>query len=367
MAWCHGWGRVHTGQAQQTRWRGQSRWQTRWLVPVLCTLSLGLACDEFQDAVEEAVVDEDAPTIPPPPPADEDKTAQASPETLAAAKAALYAECLWTTFPALQRSRTQWEATVGADGTPIKRRTVPALSPVGDTRQACETADRDGPIRPPAQPSIEGPAATYLDALRQIALHSAALATYYDNKEYAQDAWAKGKTLAPLLAGAFARGETAGADLAEALDTLQASLDQALLAQAMAEHGKNIQWHARATVIAARAWVKCIAPVEQPIEACDGAMAEVMASSAGFATRRQAHPDEAAAVFWLTSFAHSAAQLRTTAERLHAGPATDTPKGTKSKSKRRSKRSKTVAPKVDRTTARDAFATLVVDYGQLRF
>lgn len=333
-------------------------------------VTLCAGCNEFQAAVEEAVADSDAPAIvPPPPDATDPSQADPTPQQQLARKVARYAECLHRTAPLVVASAAAWHSTVSEAGTPASRRTTATIKVVSDVRGTCEAVDQQGPSLVPPLPKLEGAAATYVDALRQVALHSKTLNTYYTDAAHADDDWALGKSLAPTMQSAFGRFEQAALALSTVIDTQADEADRALLAEA---GDKTVRWHAHATMLSARSWVRCIlpplalgraepaAPVES--ETCDATMSAYVAATNGLIARRSAHPDEASAVFWLTSFTHSAQQLRALAEAVHAAP-TPPASGKKRKPKKKTKKKEEAAP--PRSGIQPAFDALVLDYGQL--
>jgi len=340
------------------------------VLPRLLSLTLLCVpgCDEFQAAVEEAVADEPAPVIEPAPDPEAASAVQHSPEAIEASKVALYAECWLRTAGKVAASETKWRETVGEDGTPKKRKVPAALDAIDVHDGACLRLDESGPKRDPVLPELEGALSTYVDALRQVGLHSTALAEYYDSAAYDEDEWARGKELAPKLSGAFGRFAGAQQQLAAQILGRQSALDQALRDQAAARDGEGLRFHIHSATIAGRSWIECVrraassseevATQRQALVDCDPALTELVATAAGLDAQRRADPDRAEAIFWLTAYAHDVQQLRAAAEALHAGP----PQPTGKKRKR-----KKTEPPLDLTRSEAAWHSVALDYAQLRF
>ena len=333
---------------------------------MLTCLVWGAGCDEFQAAVEEAVADEPAPVIPPAPQTEAEDAVQRSAEAIEAAKVAVYAECWLRTAGKVAASEAKWTETVDEDGTPIKRKVPPALDAIDVHDGPCLRLDEAGPKREPALPELEGALATYVDALRQVGLHSNALAEYYDTAAYEEDEWARGKELAPTLSGAFGRFDTAQRALHAQVQTRQVALDAALRDQAAARDGEGLEFQIRSATIAGRDWIACMRKAasssEEPtaqreaLVDCDPALTALTAAAAGLDAQRRADPERAEAIFWLTAYAHAVQQLRAAAEALHAGPE---PAGRKRKSKKQ--------PPLDPSRSEAAWHAVALDYSQLRF
>ena len=334
---------------------------------LLTCLLLGAGCDEFQAAVEEAVADEPAPVIPPAPETEAEDAVQRSAEEIEAAKVALYAECWLRTAGKVAASEAKWTETVDEDGTPKKRKVPPVLDAIDVHDGPCLRVDEAGPGREPALPELEGALATYVDALRQVGLHSTALATYYDTEAYDEDEWARGKALAPKLRGAFGRFESAQRALHAQVQQRQVALDEALRDQAAARDGEGLEFQIRSATIAGRDWIACMrkaagsseepAAQREALVACDPALTALVAASAGLDAQRRDDPERAEAIFWLTAYAHAVQQLRAAAEALHAGP--PEPEGRKRKSKKE--------PPLDPSRSEAAWHAVALDYAQLRF
>lgn len=334
---------------------------------LLTCLLVGAGCDEFQAAVEEAVSDEPAPVIPPAPQTEAEDAVQRTAEAIEAAKVALYAECWLRTAGKVAASEAKWTETVDEDGTAKKRKVPPALDAIDVHDGPCLRLDEAGPEREPPLPELEGALATYVDALRQVGLHSTALAEYYDAATYDEDEWARGKELAPQLSGAFGRFETAQRALHAEVLARQVVLDTTLRDQAAARDGEGLEFQIRSATIAGRDWIACVRKAvgssEDPeaqraaLVDCDPALTSLIAAAAGLDAQRREDPERAEAIFWLTAYAHAVQQLRAAAEALHAGP--PEPEGSKRKAKKE--------PPLDPSRSEAAWHAVALDYAQLRF
>lgn len=327
---------------------------------------LVVGCESFREFEDGEFGPPEAPPAPPSAAAQGRGEAALSPDALAAAKLSRYAECYYRSEPDVRRSEAVWRKTVGEDGKPVKRRTVPEIRAVHDERGVCDAVDREGPTTEPPMPALEGAAASYADALRPLVPATAALLEYYEAETFKDDEWEAGVTMAAALRPALSRFDTAARALKSALDEAYDTTVRGRLA-AVAE--RSIAWHVHSAMLAARAWAECIAPAEPTappadskrsedaiavvIESCDVMMSSFVAADDGLAAGRDG--DEASAVFWLTSFAHSVQHLRQLAERVHAPPPP----------KRRGKSKDKPPPPPTRGDVAEAMAAIILDYGQL--
>lgn len=326
-------------------------------------LAFAGACDE---------IDGEPPSGGPPPPApavqDDPGEATANdsggPQAATAKKLARYAECLYRTRPRVAASQARWKATVGEDGTPRGRRTLPQIIGIdAEERSVCDRIDRDGPTMAPTMAKLEGAAATYVDALAQLGPYTMKLQGYYAGERYDADDWAEGKALAASLRSALARFETAAAVFSTVVEAEQADSDAALIAAFRQSDDPGVMLPARETMVAARAWIDCVRSAKDSVAACDEQAAEVTTHASALERRRRADPAAAADVFWLTAYASSAQKLRDIAERLAAaGKLGRTGRTDRSRNK---KRKQTGPPTPTRTQAQRAFHALALDYGEL--
>jgi len=85
--------------------------------------------------------------------------------------------------------------------------------------------------------------------------------TYYENKNFKDDKFAKGKAMHPRLMAAFASFSKADNNMHQTLDGITKPLAQRTLGRIEREEGKKFRYHRKATLIAARELVEAGDPV----------------------------------------------------------------------------------------------------------
>lgn len=281
-------------------------------LPLVLLLGAAPGCDQLADALEEKaqeVADEMSPPADGPLPAGP----QLTEDEQLAAKLSLYIEC---TNRASERIRDSWERydeRVKEDGTPRKKTVKPFLYKIDSELTPCEDAVTKGPSTEPSMPEIEALMATYLEHAKAFAAATVTLDTYYEREDYEDDAWAKAKELAPGFRAAYEAWDAADRELDGLIEARKDVVDRNVLALVEERHGRDIEWHSRSYLLAAKAFVRCATrsyespakPSKAPRaedEGCAEAFAALQQAETGFRRYYDANRTQADAVFWMSAF-----------------------------------------------------------------
>lgn len=237
-------------------------------------------------------------------------------------KLGLYLECTHRASSRIRDSWARYDERVKEDGTPRKKGTKPFLYKIDSELTPCAEAVAKGPTMEPPLPAIEKSMASYLEHARAFASTSVELDTYYEQEEYEDDAWAKGKELAPGFAAAFAAWAEADDQLDALIETRKDVVDRNMLALVEQRKGKGIEWYSRSYLLAAKAYLRCATAVAAAAETakrkttkpgapkaeakgCETSLAALEQAGNEFRSHYEANKEAADAVFWMTSFQSS--------------------------------------------------------------
>lgn len=300
----------------------------------LLALAVTSACDRITSVLEEKA-QEVAEEMSPP----DEVTPSAEPaltdDEQVAAKLALYIECRNRASPRIRDSWERYDERVSDDGTPRKRGVEPYLYKIDTELTPCEEAVVKGPTAPPPLPEIEAAMARYLEHAKVFATTTVALDTYYEHKGYEGDAWARGKELAPGFRAAWQAWDAADSELDTLVQARKDVIDRAMLAHIEEHHGKDIEWHTRNLMLAAKAFVRCASasPPAEPkkprpeTEGCTDAMTALQQAEADFRAYFDAHRTKADAVFWMSAFEGSVTDFMAEATKVSSHAPGRAPKG----------------------------------------
>ncbi len=241
-------------------------------------------------------------------------------------KLVLYHECMRRARGRIGESWRRWAESVDPKtGTPKSKAAKP-LVPVVDTELLpCKRAADEGPTVAPPLPDIERAFAEWYGAAVAFAKHTRALDEYYADEAYKQDAWAKGKEIAPAFEAAHVAWESADIALGDALERAQDRIDERLLAQIETRDGKKARWLAQKIAIAAKDFARCAR--EGAAGDCDDERAVLEAARGELDRYREAHEAEVDHVFWMSSFRTATGRLVDDATALATALSAKKPKG----------------------------------------
>jgi hypothetical protein len=105
----------------------------------------------------------------------------------------------------------------------------------------CEKAVADAKAMDPELPDVEGVADTYITALKDVVGNIRGIYQYYEQEDYKDDAFAKGREAHPALLAAFKRFKEVNAAFAAAVDQLENQVAEQELAKLRGESGKEYE------------------------------------------------------------------------------------------------------------------------------
>jgi len=120
-----------------------------------------------------------------------------------------------------------------------------------------------GKTLPPSHPQLEQAGEAFAKAASQIDPIAAQLEKYYEDKDYRDDKWAKGKELHPQLMAGFEAFDKADSDLHSIVDGITKPLRQRVLAKIEKEEGKKFSYHRQHVLLAARELIEATVPSGQ--------------------------------------------------------------------------------------------------------
>lgn len=275
-------------------------------VALACAVLSG--CDRLEQAIQDKVREEKAELeaeaavgLPAP------STGAKTEEERVALKLNLYVECTNRSRDRIRESWTRYAERVDAKtGTP-RAKQKPFVYRIEGELEPCKQALEQGPKLEPAMPDVEAALAEYQARGLELAGYTQQLDEYYQRETYKEDAWAKGKEIAPSFQAAFEAWDRADLVLEAAVDARKDDNDVKLLALIEQREGKNLRWHAQRVVLSAKALARCVADVAHKAADCQPASSAFAAAESEFRAYHEAHAAEAEAVFWMSSFQGAAA------------------------------------------------------------
>lgn len=272
---------------------------------VVAVLAITTGCDRVGQQIQERVAAEvearvsldDAHmpgTLSPPTPSEQDRLAD---------KLALYQECLRRSRSHIVESHARWIQGVDPEsGMPKRNGPRPLVHPVDAELAPCVRATNEGVLSDPRLARIEEAASRYLTGAQTYAKLADELDAYYGAEVFKEDAWAKGKQLAPQMEAAYVAWDDARATLVGQLEEIRDGVDELRLAQVGSEQAPTMRWHCHRTMLAAKSLERCTRQEPLPPGVCDGARTVLEQRTSVLRTWAEGHADEAASVFWWPSF-----------------------------------------------------------------
>lgn len=284
---------------------GTSPRTTTVALGVAAAVALAAGCDRVGQQIQERVAAEvearvsleDAQmpgTLSPPTPTEQDRLAD---------KLALYQECLRRTRGRVVDSHARWVQGIDPEtGMPRRNAPRPLVHPVDAELAPCVRATNEGVLSEPRLARIEEAASRYLASAQTYATLANDLDAYYGSEAFKEDAWAKGKLVAPQLESAYVAWDEATTTLVGQLEEIRDGVDELRLAQVGSENAPTMRWHCHRTMLAAKALERCTRQDPLAPGACDGAGTVLEQRATALRAWAEGHRDEAASVFWWPSF-----------------------------------------------------------------
>ena len=172
-----------------------------------------------------------------------------------------YIRCLNSLSSSIHQSRSRYLRYIPRTGPTGRERFADLYRlPVGAAAK-CSSGVAKAKLMPPQDPKLEGAGEEFAAAGLEIDRLITTADRYYENKDFRDDKWAKGKELHPQLMAGWSRFSKADKDLHETLDGITKPLAQRVLGRIEREEGKKFRYWRKATLIRARELVESSDPI----------------------------------------------------------------------------------------------------------
>lgn len=284
-----------------------SRRRPSWsAIPALALLALVSAgCDNLLQALEDKAQEATEDMSVPAGAAEAAAAPEATEEEKLAAKLDLYIECTNRASQRIHDSWNRYSERAKEDGTPKRKGTIPFLYKIDSELTPCEEAVSKGPTMEPSLPEIEKAMAAYVEHGRTFAGHTVELDRYFEQEDFKDDDWAKGKELAPKLKASYDAWSAADTTLGDLVSAKKDVVERKMLELIEQRYGKEIEWHSRNAVIAAKAFLTCVTAEGATAEGCEASFDALEKAEEGFRTFAEANAEKVDGVFWMGSFKSS--------------------------------------------------------------
>lgn len=174
-----------------------------------------------------------------------------------------YIDCLNTLSGPVHSSRSRYLSWVDPKTGPTgKERVILGTFDLPkNSAQECTAGLAKARSLPPAEPKLEAAGDEFAKSVTTLDALIDDVFIYYEQKNFKDDKFAKGKALHPQLMAAFSAFSKADSNLHTTLDGITKPLSQRTLARIEREEGKKFRYHRKATLIAARELVEAGDPV----------------------------------------------------------------------------------------------------------
>ena len=172
-----------------------------------------------------------------------------------------YIKCLNNLSSSIHQSRHRYFTYIPRTG-PTGREGYADLYriPLGATA-TCSAGISRAKSMPPSDPKLEQVGLEFANSAAEIDKLITEADRYYENKDFRDDKWAKGKVLHPRLIAAWSRFSKEDKDLHDTLDGITKPLAQRVLSRIEREEGKKFRYGRKKTLIAARELVEASDPI----------------------------------------------------------------------------------------------------------
>lgn len=172
-----------------------------------------------------------------------------------------YIKCLNSLSSSIHQSRHRYLTFVPKTG-PTGRETFANLYrlPTGAAAN-CSAGVSRSKLMPPPEAKLEGAGTDFAAAASEVNRLIVEMDRYYENKDFRDDRWAKGKANHPRLMAAFDHFSKADKQLHDTLDGITKPLAQRVLGRIEREEGKKFRYFRKKTLILSRELVEASDPV----------------------------------------------------------------------------------------------------------
>lgn len=173
-----------------------------------------------------------------------------------------YIKCLNSLSSSIHSSRHRYFTYISPKTGPTGKETYADLYklPAGAATK-CKAGITKAKTQAPSDPKLEGAGEEFANAAVEIDTLINEADKYYENKDFRDDKWAKGKALHPKLVAAWQRFSKADSGLHGTLDGITKPLAQRVLARIEREEGKKFSYHRKHVLISGRELVEASDPV----------------------------------------------------------------------------------------------------------
>lgn len=172
-----------------------------------------------------------------------------------------YIKCLNALSSSIHQSRSRYLTYIPRTG-PTGREGFADLYrlPLGATAN-CSAGIARSKAMPPSDPKLEAAGGEFAESAAEIDRLITEADRYYDNKDFRDDKWTKGKLLHPRLMASWARFSKADKGLHDTLDGITKPLAQRVLGRIEREDGKKFRYHRKNVLITSRELVEASDPI----------------------------------------------------------------------------------------------------------
>jgi hypothetical protein len=173
-----------------------------------------------------------------------------------------YITCLNTLSSPVHASRARYRSWVPSAGPTGQERTIYGLYDIrNEVLTTCTAGLAKAKALPPSDPKLESAGEVFAKAVTDLDALIDEVYTYYENKSYQDDEFAKGKAIHPQLMAAFDAFSKADNDLHVTLDAITKPLAQRALGRLERKEGKKFAYHRKHVLLTGRELVEAGDPV----------------------------------------------------------------------------------------------------------
>lgn len=154
-----------------------------------------------------------------------------------------YIRCQNATSSATHAAQKRYFTVIPKNGPTGRESYAYAYQLPKESAKLCQTNVAKGKTMQPSDPKLEAAGEAYSAAVAEVDGLMNQIYPYFENKDFRDDKWAKGKALHPKIVDAFKRFAKADTDLHEVLAGITKPLSQRTLARIEKEEGKKFFWH----------------------------------------------------------------------------------------------------------------------------
>lgn len=174
-----------------------------------------------------------------------------------------YVTCLNTLSSPVHRTRSRYFSWVNPKTGPTgrERRVLGLFDLPKQSAQKCTAELAKAKTLPPNDLKLEAAGDAFAKTVMELDTLIDEVFTYYENKNFKDDKFAKGKAMHPRLMAAFSAFSVADTNMHAALDAVTKPLAERALARIEREEGKKFRYHRKHVLLTARRVVEAGDPI----------------------------------------------------------------------------------------------------------